>query len=61
MSVQEQAPPEGSLKHRKARWVIHGFKQWPGMDFNQTCSRVIKPVTIHTILHLATARNSPVH
>jgi hypothetical protein len=28
----------GSLEHRKAQWVIHGFKQQPGIDFDQTFS-----------------------
>jgi hypothetical protein len=53
--------PDGSLEHHKARWVVHGFKQQPGIDFDQTFSLVIKPATILTVLHLAVACNWPVH
>jgi hypothetical protein len=53
--------PDGSLERRKARWVVRGFKQRPGIDFSQTFSPVVKPATIRTVLHLAAARNWPVH
>jgi hypothetical protein len=53
--------PDGSLQHHKAQWVVRGFKQWSGIDFNQTFSLVVKPVTIRTILHLVVVSNWPVH
>jgi hypothetical protein len=53
--------PDSSLKCCKARWVVRGFKQWLVIDIDQTFSPVIKPATIHTILHLATACNWPIH
>jgi len=52
---------DGTLERRKARWVVHGFSQHPGLDFDQTFSPVVKPATIRTVLHLAAARNWPVH
>jgi histone deacetylase 1/2 len=53
--------PDGSLERRKARWVVRGFSQRPGVDFHQTFSPVIKPATIRTVLHLAATRRWPVH
>jgi hypothetical protein len=53
--------PDGSLERRKARWVVRGFSQRPGIDFNQTFSPVIKPATIRTVFHLAATRGWPVH
>jgi hypothetical protein len=48
--------PDGSLERRKARWVVRGFSQRPGVDFHQTFSPVVKPATIRTVLHLAAIR-----
>ncbi|WVZ94605.1 hypothetical protein U9M48_040475 [Paspalum notatum var. saurae] len=53
--------PDGSLERRKARWVVRGFTQRAGVDFHQTFSPVVKPATIHTVLHLAASRQWPVH
>src|SRR6185503_4328769 len=52
---------DGSLERRKARWVVRGFSQRPGLDFDQTFSPVVKPATIRMVLHLAAARDWPVH
>jgi histone deacetylase 1/2 len=52
---------DGSLERRKERWVVRGFSQRPGLDFDQTFSPVVKPVTTRTVLHLAAARDWPVH
>ena len=52
---------DGTLERRKARWVVRGFSQRPGLDFDQTFSPVVKPATIRTVLHLAAARDWPVH
>ena len=46
---------DGRLERRKARWVVRGFSQRPGLDFDQTFSPVVKPATIQTVLHLAAA------
>lgn len=53
--------PDGSLERHKARWVVRGFSQRPGVDFHQTFSPVVKPSTIRTVLHLAATRQWPVH
>jgi hypothetical protein len=52
---------DGSLERRKARWVVRGFSQRAGVDFNQTFSLVVKPATIRTVLHLVTSRRWLVH
>ena len=51
----------GSLERRKARWVVRGFSQRPGLDFDQTFSLVVKQATNCTVLHLAAACDWPVH
>jgi histone deacetylase 1/2 len=53
--------PDGSLERRKARWVLRGDVQRPGIDFDQTFSPVVKPATIRTVLTLAASHKWPVH
>jgi histone deacetylase 1/2 len=53
--------PDGSLERRKARWVLRGDVQRPGIDFDQTFSPVVKPATIRTVLTLAASNQWPVH
>jgi len=52
---------DGSLEHYKARWVLCGFTQRPGIDFSETFSPVVKPATVRTVLSLALSRRWPVH
>jgi hypothetical protein len=52
---------DGSLERYKARYVLRGFTQRPGVDFDETFSPVVKPATIRTVLTLAMARDWPVH
>ena len=42
--------------HYKARWVVRGFSQRPGVDFGETFSPVVKPATICTVLSLVASR-----
>ncbi|WVZ80055.1 hypothetical protein U9M48_027566 [Paspalum notatum var. saurae] len=52
---------DGSLERYKARWVVRGFNQRPGVDFSETFSLVVKPVTIRTILTLVATHGWPAH
>lgn len=52
---------DGSLERYKARWVLRGFSQRPGVDFDETFSSVVKAATIRVVLTIAATRNWPVH
>jgi hypothetical protein len=44
---------DGTLEWYKARWVLRGFTQQPGVDYDETFSPVVKPATVHMVLSLA--------
>jgi hypothetical protein len=44
---------DGTLERYKARWVLQGFTQRPGVDHDETFSPVVKPATVRTVLSLA--------
>jgi hypothetical protein len=52
---------DGSLDRYKARWVLRGFTQRPGVDYDETFSPVVKPATVRTVITLAYSRDWPIH
>ena len=52
---------DGSLERYKARYVLRGFTQRPGIDYDETFSPVVKPATVWTVLSLSVSRKWPVH
>jgi hypothetical protein len=44
---------DDSLDCYKAHWVLRGFTQRPGVDYDETFSPVVKFATVHTFLSLA--------
>jgi hypothetical protein len=51
---------DGSFDRYKARWVLRGFTQRPGVDYDETFRPVVKPVTVRTVLATAISRDWPV-
>jgi hypothetical protein len=52
---------DGSLERYKACWVIWGFTQCLGVDYDETFSRVVKLATVRTMLTLAVSKGWLVH
>ena len=44
---------DGTLDRYKTRWVLRGFTQRLGVDYDETFSLVVKPATVCTVLSLA--------
>jgi len=51
---------DGTLRY-KARWVVHGYRQQYGIDYNETFASVVKAVSHWTIISMAAKRNLPMH
>jgi hypothetical protein len=52
---------DGSLDRYKARWVLRGFTQRPGVDYDETFSSVVKFAPVRTVLSLALSRDWAIH
>jgi len=50
-----------ALERYKARWVLRGFTQRPGVDYDETFSPVVKPAIVRMVLSLALTRGWLVH
>src|SRR5262249_11672659 len=50
---------DGSVQRYKARLVAQGYNQRPGIDFVETFSPVVRPVTIRIVLTLAVTNSWP--
>jgi hypothetical protein len=44
----------------KARWVLQGFTQRPGVEYDETFSPVVKLATVHMVLATAVSRTWPI-
>ena len=51
----------GSLDRYKACWVLQGFTQRPGVDYDETFSLVVKFATVPAVLVLALSRDWATH
>ncbi|GKG45022.1 uncharacterized mitochondrial protein-like protein isoform X2, partial [Tanacetum coccineum] len=49
----------GAITRYKERFVVKGFRQQPGIDFNETFSLVVKSITIRAVLSLAVTNDWP--
>lgn len=50
-----------TLARYKARWVVRGFSQTEGIDYDETFSLVVKPSTIRVMLSPAVSSSWPIH
>ena len=47
--------PSGEVLRYKARWVVRGFEQTEGIDYNETFASVVKPMSYKAIFAIAAA------
>jgi hypothetical protein len=48
---------DGTFDRYKARWVLRGFTQCSGVDYDETFNPVVKPATVRTVLAIAASRD----
>ena len=49
--------PAGEIIRYKARWVVRGFEQREGIDYNETFASVVKPIRYKAIFAIAAAND----
>jgi hypothetical protein len=47
----------GTLEWYNARWVLRGFTQQPGIDYDETFSPVVKLAIVRMVLSLAVSHS----
>ena len=47
--------PKGEIARYKARWVVRGFEQREGLDYNKTFASVVKPMSYKAMFTIAAA------
>jgi hypothetical protein len=52
---------DGSLDRYKARWVLRGFTQRPGVDYDKIFSPVVKFAIVRDVMSLALSRDWVIH
>ncbi|KAK9769258.1 putative Integrase catalytic domain-containing protein [Seiridium cardinale] len=52
---------DGEVERYKARWVVRGFEQTDGVDFNETFASVVKPMSYKVLFAIAAALDLEVH
>lgn len=53
--------PKGEILRYKARWVIKGFRQKEGIDYNETFASVVKPMSYKALFPISAALDLEVH
>ncbi|KAI7703162.1 hypothetical protein KC353_g14273 [Hortaea werneckii] len=49
--------PQGEIVRHKARWVVRGFEQREGIDYDEVFAAVVKPASFRPIFALAAVHN----
>jgi hypothetical protein len=49
--------PHGEVLRYKARWVVRGFEQKEGLDYNETFATVVKPMSYKALFVFAAVQD----
>ena len=53
--------PNGEILRHKARWVVRGFEQEYGIDYDETFASVVKPMSYKALFAIAAALDLEIH
>src|SRR5438552_4024639 len=53
--------PNGEILRWKACWVIRGFEQQEGIDYNETFASIVKPMSYKAMFAIAAALDLEIH